>query len=155
MKVTRDRFVLSVHFKRDCLFVLAHFAVPSAAEARKMLDSGMSLRPEAATLWLWIDNEKCRELCLDDGYTGDDQCGRWTEHADRGSQECYVDALLPYDKFLALCCPGLSFTPSWFAIVRYEYDSRGKLKGLYPLESGDICTPAMHQRYSEKCQRTG
>jgi hypothetical protein len=40
-----------------------------------MIGSDMTIRLEADSFWLWLDDKKERQLQFDNGYEGDDQCG--------------------------------------------------------------------------------
>jgi hypothetical protein len=149
-----SRFTVSVHFECSDVFILAHFNVGCLCEASRMIGSEMSVRLDGEDFWLWLDDRKTRQLRFDDGYQGEDQCGKWLPNANRRSQDDFLEGLLPYWQLPELCNPDVCFKPTWICVVRYEYGKSGKFKRTHLLPWVDIYKPGMDQRYSGLYQRT-
>jgi hypothetical protein len=140
---------LGVHFEADRLFVMAYLEVDSPEQASQMLDAGLGLSVQKTGIAVITQAGRTRQIFDDDAV-----CGCWAKKANRHSHECYVDALLPFDSFVQLCTPGLTFKPTQFNVVTYDY--RGAvLKGFRLVASGDIGKPVPHLQCSTLRRRTG
>jgi hypothetical protein len=142
---------LGIAFEGERLFAFGTIVgLSSTVEAAAILEAGVSLAVEGRDVFIRSAGRKLHSL--DEAEL--DEFGRWSEDADRESDDDYYNSRFPREEFLAVLPDDPDLRPVCWKMAEFEIDERGELVAIVDSRSGTFGTPAIDPRSSSEDRRT-